>query len=385
MEVFFFFALIVVGVAFFVIRHSKAVNEAWDQAASRLALDFEEGLSKRRMHGKRSDLSLEIRTESVSKATWTKYMVKFAKPLPFPIRLQPQGFFSEVRSAFLDRIDIETGDIAFDSRLVIEGKRPEEVRDFLDQRARTAIRNLLARFDLFEMTERGIIVTQKRVTSATAKLVEDVQLLEASTRELLDSARPPAEAAKVPPPLPSRKKLEEGDPEPSDLDSSAAPIETETPPDEGEIFEVPVPAIEIEHFTPAESAPVEQEDSVFAMHCRELFSECGSRYEMSKVFDAELKGNEIEENVILLRAEPFSMDRILGRGPGIRRTFSLGKLKDGKELFLVADTRDEESPLKWKQREGQPVTIAGSLVAFDPFSYTLFLKVPVEEEDSFIA
>ncbi|MDF1859895.1 MAG: hypothetical protein P1U87_06750 [Verrucomicrobiales bacterium] len=392
MEVFFFFALIIVGVAFFVFRHSKATNEAWAQAASRLRLDFEEGLSIRKMHGKRVDLSLEIRTESVSKATWTKYMVQFAEPLPFPIRLQPQGIFSEVRNAFLDRIDIETGDAAFDSQLVIESKRAEDVRGFLDQRARTAIMKLLSRFDLFEMTERGIIATQKRVSSSTTKLVEDVQLLEASARKLLESARPPVEPARVPPPLPPRKKTEEPAPELPDEEGIVPSTETETPLLEEEIFEVPVPKIQIEPSTftdPAFSpdqplSTLPNEDTIFAMHCRELFSDCRSRYEMSKVFTTEVKGNRIEESAILLRAEPFSMDRILGRGPGILRTFSLGKLNDGNELFLVADTPGDESPSKWKQREGQSVTVAGTLVAFDPFSYRIFLKEPVEEECSTI-
>lgn len=385
MEVFFFFALIIVGVAFFVFRHSKATNEAWAQAASRLRLDFEDGLSIRKMHGKRVDLSLEIRTESVSKATWTKYMVKFAEPLPFPIRLQPQGIFSEVRNAFLDRIDIETGDHGFDSRLVIESKRVEDVRDFLDERARTAIMNLLSRFDLFEMTERGIIATQKQVTSGTTKLVEDVQLLEASARKLLESARPPVEPAKVPPPLPSRKKAEEPAPELPDEEGIVPSTETETPPLEEEIFEVPVPKIQIEHITateptaigePTPAAPLE-EDSIFAMHCRELFSECQGRYEMSRMFDAELKGNEIDETAILLLAEPFSMDRIFGRGPGIKLTFGLGALPGGDDLQLSINA---EYPLKkWKPKEGGMVSFRGTIVSFDPFSNTLYAKAPEQE------
>ena len=74
------------------------------------------------------------------------------------------------------------------------------------------------------------------------------------------------------------------------------------------------------------------------------------------------------------------MDRVFGRGPGVRRYFSLGRLENGDELTLVADSPADSRIGEWRAKCDSITSFSGELVAADAFETTLFLKVPVMED-----
>lgn len=399
--VFFFIAIVIVLVG--VTAFQKSVTEAWSNAASKLRLNFKGGYaSGREIYGSRTDMALQIKTEKSGKSTWTVYLSEFAEPLPFSIHLQPQTFLSDLGNAFLNRIDIETGDPGFDTKIIVESKDPEQVRDFLDERARVAIMKLRARFDLFELKDYGISVKKRKLVSTEGELVEDIQTIENATRKIWESAVPEnQEPVRVPPPLPSQRKTEEE----AEVPESAENVEEPTPADEPERSVVPLPETgvieeahneragredaalspetqseEVEPETPFEvsdEAPV----SEFAQRCIDVFAECQGRYAMTRAFDEKLKGEEILASLTLVGVHSYSMDKHFGRGPGILRTFTVGKLPSGEKLVLVADTGEERTLADIRSKEGEPDAVLGNLIAFDPFSHTLFLKSHVTENE----
>jgi len=127
MEVFILILLIGGVIVFFAIKHSKQTTSSWAEAASKLRLNFEnENFGYRRIHGKRVDLVLEIKTEQVGKTSWTSYQAEFAESLPFSLNLAQQSFFTDVKNALLNKIDLESGDSAFDRKIIVESRRSGE-------------------------------------------------------------------------------------------------------------------------------------------------------------------------------------------------------------------------------------------------------------------
>jgi len=230
------------------------------------------------------------------------------------------------------------------------------------------------------MNDVRIRVIQKRLVSDSQKLVDDARLLESSAQKILESALPSTGPRKVPPPFPKKEPVEEGEieeatPEVVEKVVQEAALETEIEKEFESVFEVIT-----EESEPPEIA-LSHNGSVFAKHCRDLFAECQSNYEMLKAFDEELKGTEVDETALFKRAESFSMDRVFGRGPGIRRFFPLGSLENGDQLMLVTNSPVDLTIREAKEKEGNADSIQGNFVAFDPFSRTLFVKVPQLDKD----
>ena len=401
---FFFIVFLIVIIGIAVSAYNKSVNEAWSASASKLRLDYKGGMGGRQLSGGRTDMALEIKTESVGKSTWTVFSSEFAEPLPFRIRLLPQTFFSDLGSALLNRVDIETGHGGFDSKIIVDSTDPEQVRDFLDEQARAAILKLNARFDTFELTENGVTGKMKRTITNKDDLIELTRTLEKGTRKIWESAVEDADNTPIPPPLPSQRAKAEIEPEP-DTEKEAEKIEDSSEEVERSVVPLPEPGvIEGAHAErigseEASSAPDESEEastpdappfevaeetveSDLARRCREVLSECQGRYAMQKQFDEKLKGEEVVATLPLLGAGTFSMDKHFGRGPGILRTFSLGKLSGGEKLKLVADTGEDRTLATVRSQIDETDTVLGTLIAFDPFSHIVFLRSSVSDEES---
>lgn len=386
MEVFVILVLIGVFAAIAISRNNKKVNDAWADAASKLRLIYSDSSGTRIFKGQHGEIALEVRTETVGKATWTSYKAEFPESLPFPVRLQPQTFLSRFGNTVLNRIDLETGDDSFDSKIIVESSRPEEIREFLDERARNTVRRLLARFDEFEMNNQQVTVKHSRLISSESELVDNVRLLVNATRDLWASAIPEVVEKPMPPPLPSKKvepeALNEPDPEPTPaVVPLPEPVIIGESRNQGHSPEIDEKQVDLkpEPEIPVAIPPVDHTDSTFSHHCRSIFAECQGRYAMSKQFEIELEGNEIDDLLTLVETKPYSMDRNFGRGPGILRFFSLGRLPDGNELRLVADSEEDAILSELESRKGNSEAVVGELFSFDPFSHTLFLRTQKSE------
>lgn len=376
-----------------IVLHNRKVKEAWANSATKLRLDFSDGVGGRSLNGRHGEIYLEIKTEVVGKSTWTSFRAEFPESLPFPLRLRPQTFFATMGNAVRNRIDLETGDSWFDPKVIVESTEPEQAREFLDKQVRGSVMKLNARFDEFDISEDRVAVKKRRLVSSVSELVEDVRLLETSTRDIWDSYVAEKRGKPIPPPLPTKEERPEAvvaDTE--EVTEEEGDITVVALPETGAIKQASEernPSSPLEVVATEVSAPEEEEDSpepitvaydpLFAHHCREILSECRGRYEMKKQFEKELLGSEVDDRFILKSEEPFSMHKVFGRGPGRLRTFSLGDLPDGNELLLIADTDSDGASDQRPSNSGELDAVEGSLVSFDPFSHTLFLRTHREE------
>lgn len=399
MEIFFFLVFVGAIVAIAVSRHAKALNEAWEEVARRLDLQYTGGNS-RSLQGTRPALQLLIQAKTVGKSQWTDYAATFKKALPVEMTLKPQGFFSEMANSLFSRVDIEIGDPVFDSGVVIEGRNPAAVREYLDPVVVNAIKRLIAQFDTFEITQTGIRTERKKVSSNAALLTRDIELLEQVARILAARGESEEEApAKMPPPIPGREtvpvppplpdregeqEIEEPATEPEPVfDSAVESPEEEPPVPVPEPAEAMEPAELVEPMKPLEMeideepSPAEKDAPCLVVGSwLEDFSEASSHYEFVKIFEERWKDTEVEGEATLKSVQSFSMDRIFGRGPGVRLLFDLGEMENGESLVLVASAEPEATVGDLRSRVGEAIPFAGTLIRCDAFERTLFLQVP---------
>lgn len=394
----FFFFLVIIGicVAIGVGVHGRRVNEAWRDAADGLGFRFEKE-GGRRIRGTRSNLDFTIRPETVGKSTWTRYELAFPAAFPIEIELRPQGLFSGVANAMLNRLDIEVGDPDFDARVIVGGSDPERIRDFLGPEERRFITKLYERFSGFELMRHRLVASRNRLETDPRRIIEDVMLLESVACYLRDSAegelgegvpvpeprapkrRPPG---RRPPPLPEKEDRAVAADGAGDEAESPGAVDVAPEPDGQAVAEEP-PAVEPPP-APAPEAVREEasiDDVAFAWQCQDLFGETESRYGRVRIFEDNFEGLEVEGRARLEQVQAFSMDRRLGRGPGIRRVFDLGELENGDRIRLVADSDPGADIEELRDGTGSPADYAGTLIAFDPFETTLFLRVnagPIE-------
>ena len=400
MGTFFFIVLIALVLGVAIVKHNQKVNAAWTEAAAKLRLHYDNsGGGARSIRGDRVDLSIHIRTKAVNKSTHTCYEARFPEALPFALKIAPQSFLSDVTSAFLNRIDVETGDAAFDRLVIVESDSPEEVRNFLSPPIRAKIKEVINRFDSVEISNHRVLLDRHRLISDSSLLVEDARVLESASRLILRETLLEAELEedegprRVPPPLPDRttegptvmeetESAEEVSEVAIDLASPVIDPEAPSLPEIGDsqepgssdetVFEI------IDEPEPAEASGGQHD--AFTIRCLDYFRECSGRYDFLRTFNEELKGEFVESSARLDRVEAFSMDRVFGRGPGVRRYFSLGRLENGDELTLVADSPADSRIGEWRAKCDSITSFSGELVAADAFETTLFLKVPVMED-----
>lgn len=415
MEVLFILVIIGAIIAVTASKASKAVTEAWSEAARRLDLRFQAGRTKA-MRGSRPNLQLLVKVKHVGKSQWTEYVARFAKALPLQIRLSPQGIFSDVTNPIFNRVDIKIGDSTFDSGITIEGSDPQQVREFLDPEVVRSIKRLVGRFDQFEIDRQGVTVLRSGVSKNVEMLTKDVELLEKialflihkghSLEHLDDMQKPespqpppvPKEESsdeelpdRKPPPLPGKEQSSEHEGSSheevgeAEIDLAEAPA---AEPLEEEIIEEaaaePVENSEIEVSNQKETQPEATQKKRVSSPLVEdwitQFSEAQGRYEFSKIFDTFWKDQDVRGEAILSSVETFSMDRVFGRGPGLRLQFDLGELENGEELQLVSNAPETAQASALRDHVGTQVPFEGSLIRCDAFSQTLFLQVPSLEE-----
>lgn len=393
MEVFFVIVVIGVVVAIVVSSNRKA-NEAWQSTGESLRLEFVgTSFGGRLLTGSREGYSVRVETERHGKQTWTGYRVKFGKAIDFPGALKPQGFLSGMTNALTNQIDLEVGDKEFDARFVVTGAE-DGVRKFLDEDRRERLLHLARRFGHVELNAGQLLTRRNSSVSSNSILFEDIQKLEAAAALLMRPTEELGPVAKpVPPPLPKQDGVEVVVLEEAPKEVPAGePVEIESVFEMDETAEDPVVEVEAEPVTlvDAESGRDEEkdkekekdkerevgggEDLLFQQRCREVIGGSAGRYAATKRFEEELKGSTFDERLTLFRAEPFAMDRHLGRGPGVKRVFSLGRIEEGAELWLAADSGAEAELAGIRVDEGRPVRVQAEFLSYDPFSSTIYAR-----------
>ena len=134
----FILMLIIVGVGVTVALSKSGGNSAdapWRAAAQRLGLRFQrtDMMSSPIMSGAHRGLSVRIDTYAKSgdnSRTYTRYCVNFKTSLGLGLSLTRQGPLSKVAKK-LGTQDILTGDEDFDAAVVVKGRDPHKVREYL--------------------------------------------------------------------------------------------------------------------------------------------------------------------------------------------------------------------------------------------------------------
>ncbi len=408
MEILFFLIFIGVIIAVAVSKHSKTLNETWEKAARSLDLRYTAG-SERSLRGKRPAMKLLIDAKSAGKSRWTDYTATFTKSLPIDIKMKPQGLFSEISHSFFNRVDIEIGDPLFDSGVIVEGVNPDEVRKYLDQNVVAAIKGLIAQFDSFEITQQRVAGKRNKIVSNAKLLIRDIEVLEKAARVLSAKGEVKEEApARTPPPIPKRVKSEKPALTPPSLPCKERSKETEVSTMETEAvagaepLTEPEVVAEIDNDVQEEEPPVPVPEPSSAMEDLEIeekpdlsekspaclvvqswladFSEGTSHYDFVQTFENRWKGSEVSGAATLRSVESYSMDRIFGRGPGVRLFFELGDLEDGDSLTLIANAKTGISIKDFRSRIGQEIPFEGTLIRCDSFEHVLFLQASSDKE-----
>jgi len=273
---------------------------------------------------------------------------------------------------------------AFDSQFILESRNPTAVHDFLDRDKRNLLRSLFERFDDLTLTEAGLVVSRHITHADESRLVRDMTRLVKDTREIF---------------LPQPKKAEKPTPPPLPEKKPSVPVEV-TSEDIAEPLEAPSTVIkehkaEIDDLapTPLQSSSVKEAPEPEALstpskpkknfsptdRILEAFADVSNHYEFQESFNDDLKGMDYEGILRLTSVKRYSMDRLLGRGPGIRATFELGKTGEDEPLSIVAALHDVSGLGAMRSTVGSEFPIYGKLIACDSFEHTLFLMTPVPE------
>ncbi len=138
MSGFIFLVIILIGTAAISvgISQAKKTNEAWASVAKKLQLVFQPGqlFSRPRISGIHKGCSVLVTTYSrgsgKSQTTYTRFRVSYPHSLDLGLRLTKQGMLSSICKMFGTQ-DIEVGDQAFDDAIVVKGRDPERVKEFL--------------------------------------------------------------------------------------------------------------------------------------------------------------------------------------------------------------------------------------------------------------
>ena len=172
-------AIIMVAVG---ISQSKRSAEAWSGTAQTLGLSFDSGgtFRKRIISGKYRDNHVIIdtfsRSSGKSSTTYTRYRIRYPRPLGLGLRLTREGFFTGVSKAFGAQ-DIQLGDAVFDQAVLIKGNDPQAVARFLTLARRSRIHRALLSFSRLKISDDEIYWEHTGVCRDQARLSDNIRRL----------------------------------------------------------------------------------------------------------------------------------------------------------------------------------------------------------------
>ncbi len=172
--------------------------------------------------------------------------------------------------------------------------------------------------------------------------------------------------------------------EPPPLPFSKADQEEVLVPVVSEDSSIPVIAT-VSHVPREPSQAYGEEDAVLSPLQVAVIALAGSglsHYEAGRVFEASYLGQLIEGGGTLRKVEPFSNDRVYGRGPGllarceIRATSPASALPLGVELVVELPQPDEGGMglSDWRCQIGEEILVCGTAIRFDAFAKRFFLR-----------
>lgn len=376
-------------------------DAAWKAASQRLGLRFEHTdiSSSPVITGARRGLSVRIDTHAKSgenSRQYTRYRVSFKESLGLGLRLTSQGPIARVAKK-LGTQDILTGDEDFDGAVVVKGRDPQKVIEFL-----TPVRKLRAvRF----------------LTLAPGSIIDDVSI-ESETR---DVERSPDRIVRMVQRMTSLAEhlTTDDDADPDYLEAMTSSGETEPDPHFIGLPYVPGPGpISLEDMLVVESAPAEAPESPRSFSeaideeilpevelqdhnedipeesktaapsssddeslsieavAQTLFAQHQTTSEATELFESMFKGQDVAWAGTLLNIRTYRFDLVFGDVPGTRAELKLLGPDDpstaGRPIKAVVQCPIElEDNLR--NLVDRRVAFRGVLLSCDAFMKTLFV------------
>ena len=362
---------------------SGARNEAWIEAAYAHRLEYvrPNGLGGRpSLRGYVDELFTEVHIQdSGSGEPQTVVNVMFARPLKQELLILLDDDI--VRSErFTGRKTFRVAGLE-NPRLQCAASGAEELKKLLTSARLNALKNALAFYRYFEVSDRYVLVKLRgecRDAEALSALIEfTVSLAALFSGEPAPAAVSPVRSAPIPveasEPVPELKRpVVKMSPEPAPLspvpeipipEEERKPVEAEM--ETAEAMESPLP----------ESAPQETAATDQAAFAASLFAASFPGGKEQAVFAA-AKGTRVEWSGILRSAYSFGNDFVLGAGPGVKASFEIAEVTGAysmKSKIRAIVRLPEDSLPQLKNHNGEPFRFSGVLEKMEPYARELIL------------
>lgn len=379
--VFILIAIVVVAIAVVVANTSREeLNRAWNKVALEHDIAFTPATwsVKPRLEGNVEGFPLRVDIQTKGSGKHQSPHTRFRLGLPsldLGLDIKEEGFFSAFSKVFSPG-DIELGDARFDDRLLVRGKDPDAVRQFLDPGRRSLVLNFFDSHRGATIDDREILWSKQGRLSSTSLLLATIEELLVVGRALTDE-RPleaPASAVAASPEPEPRVPI---DPAPlAEVDAAADPASAATeeiaasPDAASEPEAAPEPAVT----SSAEPISVEPAVDIVAF-CDSVFAPGAMSFEANKAFDEAYKGRQVTWIGTLKTAEPYSFDFVFGSGRGVRATLAIHTVDAGlignKDVDAVIQLPATTAGLA--ARVGERLPFSGTLTKVDGLSRKVFV------------
>lgn len=405
MEAFIVFLCAVVAVVAIGIFKSGSgeSHPGWSAAAQRLGLRYLQAgdMASPTISGDRHGVRIRIDTYKKSgddSRTYTRYRVHFARSLGLGIKLIRQGPMASI-SRRLGSQDITTGDRDFDDAVVVKGRHPNNVVQFLTaQRRRSAVR-FLSLYPSGMIEDSGIECEDRNLTRNPDRIVQVIQRM----ITLAESFNADSEDK-------SKNAVHEDAVETGDTDDHAflmvdlhAPVplyfESLQPPTNESTEkestlrsfpDMPPPPVDVASTTeptgvreevpdePGEAAAISSNGTDLDIESlqQELFVNCGTTSESTELFHSKYENLGVSWSGTLTLVRSYRFDLVFGHEPGTRAEFNVFESAEsgpgGRAVKAVVQFPCEAED-KLRSMISRRVSFRGVLIGCDSFMKTLFL------------
>ena len=404
MEVF-ILMLVVVGVVVTIASvksGGSSGNPIWSAAAQRLGLQYElsDTLRGPSITGTRRGLSVNIDTFSKSgddNRTYTRYRVHFKEPLGLGLRIAQQGPLVHI-SRKLGSKDIETGDSEFDEMMLVKGRDPELVNQFLTYPRKLRVLRFFMTNPGASIDDTGIQFEERNVARSPDRIVQIVQRMTALAEQLTgeESGADYLEAMTVPDQVEIRDHEiimhERTEPWPVTLEellqeeSDDAGVEEheDSSLEEPDTFDAPTPPEpkDIDRDLPrieesrAEKVASSVDDGTdIGTVVQTLFAPGVATSQATGQFENVYKGKSVVWSGTLTNVRSYRFDLVFGDVPGTRAEFEIeteGSVSTGRPTKAVVQFQPREEE-KLRSMVDKRVAFRGVLTSCDAYMKTLFL------------
>lgn len=402
--------LAIIGVAAvaisFGVQQNKKTNLAWAAVAQRLGLVFQPGqlFSRPRISGVHKGCSVLVTTFSKGtgkhQTTYTRFRVSYPHSLDLGLRLTRQGLLSGIGKVFGTQ-DIEVGDKPFDDAIVVKGRAPERVMEFLTLSRRMRAARFLTTYEGSCIDDHKVEWERRHVERDADKIERMIERMASLANHMMEDR---AEDKSFDQAIEARQdgRLDEAlqliHEVPDERSAAARDLQVfegeillatgqgqaaaeafskvyEQEPEDEEVLRL------AEHATKPQpekqNTPVEANGALDVRDvCETLFASSNMSSETTELFDRHYRDSSIRWTGTLTGVRTFTFDLVFGNEPGTRAVFEIhqvgGQSFSGRPVQAVVQLPLEEEATLRPMVDSE-MTFEGTLVGCDAFMRNIFV------------